>query len=266
LGKKLSDVLRASLYYRFEYVDVSEIDDENVIVLERPSFYEDRKLSTSSLTFTLNRDTRDYVDFPTRGTEADLSLEGAGIGGDTNFFRLTTEGSWYHKLAEKLVLALNGQMGAAFPFGNTDVLPLHERFFVGGANSVRGFDESGIGPHEPYVRAFPDPQGMLEVDDHGNVILEKDHVNVGGEAFSEAHLELRYRVMKQFDLVTFFDAGTAGMEVGDVFSDYRLSTGAGLRVKLPFTGGSIRLDYGIPIVEQEYDEGQSFHFSFGQQF
>jgi outer membrane protein insertion porin family len=266
LGKKLSDEVRASLYYRFEYVDISEIDDDKEIVLERPSFYEDRNLTTSSLTFSLNRDTRDYVDFPTRGTEGDISLEGAGIGGDTNFFRLTTEGSWYHQLAEKLVLALNGQMGAAFPFGKTDVLPLHERFFVGGANSVRGFNESGIGPHELYLRAFPDPQGMLEVDDEGHVILDRDYVNVGGESFSEAHIELRYRVLKQFDVATFFDAGTAGMDAGDIFSDYRLSTGAGFRVKLPFTGGSVRLDYGIPIVELEHDEGQNFHFSFGQQF
>ena len=91
-------------------------------------------------------------------------------------------------------------------------------------------------------------------------------MNVGGESFSEAHAELRYRVIQNMELVTFLDVGTVGMDPEDVFSDYRVGTGAGIRVTLPFGGAAIRLDYGIPLVEEEHDEGESFHFSFGQQF
>jgi outer membrane protein insertion porin family len=268
VGRDLTEDIDGWVRYKIEKVEISEIDDPREVIIKRPALYEDSTLTTSSVTFGIRRDTRDYFFFPTSGSDLQLSAEFAGLGGDTEFIKLLSDASWYQRLTTKLILALNLQLGAAFSF-DPDDLPLQERFFLGGANSVRGFDEGGIGPREDFIRGFLDEEGMLLVDPTtGEIILDRDRVNIGGESFSEGHLELRYRLVQNLDLVGFLDAGTAGREVNDIFSDFRVSTGAGIRITVPVlgAGATIRLDYGIPLIEKDEDDTENFHFSFGQQF
>jgi len=266
VGRPISAHTRASLRYKIESVDISDTDYGNRVILYRPDLYEDRSLTTSSVTLSMYRDTRDYVAFPTGGTESRFSTELAGLGGDSEFFKVIGEHSRYHEVTRKLVLALNGQAGAAFTFDGED-LPLHERFFLGGANSIRGFDDGEVGPHERIIWGFLDERGLLIIDpETGEVKTDKDDVNLGGEAFWEAHAELRYRLMKRVDVVTFLDAGTAGMEVDDLLDDIRVATGVGLRVTIPWGEATIRFDFAVPVVKEDEDNTQYFHFSFGQQF
>lgn len=268
IGKQLSDTVSAWARYKLEKVEISEIDDPDEVIIKRPELYEEQTLTTSSITFGIRRDTRDYFFSPTSGSELMFSAEFAGLGGNNDFVKLLSEASWYYRLTPKLVLALNGQLGAGFPYDDED-LPLQERFFLGGANSVRGFDEAGIGPREEIVRGYLDEEGMLIVDPvTGELLLSRDMVNIGGEAFSEGHLELRYRLVQNVDLVTFLDAGTAVRDPEDIFSDMRLGTGFGIRVTIPVlgAGATIRLDYGKSLIEEPDDETESIHFSFGHQF
>jgi outer membrane protein insertion porin family len=268
VGKQLSDTVSAWARYKLERVEISEIEDPDEFIVKRPELFEEQTLTTSSITFGVRRDTRDYFLNPTSGTDMSFSTEFAGLGGNNDFAKIMAEASWYYQLAPKLVLALNGQLGAAFTYDDDD-LPLQERFFLGGANSVRGFDEGGIGPREEFIRGFLDEAGVPIVDpETGLLDLDRDMVNIGGEAFSEGHLELRYRLVQNLDLVTFLDAGTAVEEARHIFNDMRLSTGFGIRFTVPVfgAGAAIRLDYGIPLIEEEYDETETIHFSFGHQF
>jgi outer membrane translocation and assembly module TamA len=104
---------------------------------------------------------------------------------------------------------------------------------------------------------------MPLVDRDGTYRVRNDWLNIGGESYSEAHLELRYRFLPNFQLTPFLDAGTVGLDPGDILSDYRLSAGVGLSIHRPIM---IRFDLGYPIIERDHDDRQAFHFSVGYQF
>jgi outer membrane protein insertion porin family len=120
-------------------------------------------------------------------------------------------------------------------------IPIDERFFNGGATTVRSFGERDLGPH----------------DNHGHP--------VGGEFFTVFNVEYIFPIFGELQGAIFTDAGNllpTSENVG--LNDMRYAVGAGLRYKLPV--GPIRLDYGVnPDPHQDEDFG-AFHFSFGFAF
>ena len=161
---------------------------------------------------------------PTTGSLARLRVEWAGdqlLGSDLSFLRtqldfarlvpLDTDGD--------LVLALGWRGGAVWPLGGTESLPLQERFFNGGEDSVRSFRESELGP------------------------LDAAREPLGGQSFHTANLELRQRLKQNLWSSLFVDAGNVGFEVGDLFSDLRYGVGTGLHYLLPV--GAVRLDLAV---------------------
>jgi outer membrane protein insertion porin family len=258
LGKEIYENLYASVRYKFESIEIEDIDVTGLQDTVRPDPYVEGTSTTSSITFSLTHDTRDYVLNPSSGHRYAGSLEIAGLGGDNEFWKLIGNASWYRLLTEKLILAYDVEAGIAQGFGTMDSLPLHERFFSGGANSIRGFEEAGIGPRGIYART--------RRLDNGQVYSEVDDVVIGGEIELLSRTELRYPITNQVQGVVFFDAGAAWEEIGDVdFGEIRMSTGVGVRVNLPI-GAAIRLDLGVPILKEEEDDTQFFHFGFNQSF
>ncbi|HXK92420.1 MAG TPA: BamA/TamA family outer membrane protein, partial [bacterium] len=70
-----------------------------------------------------------------------------------------------------------------------------------------------------------------------------------------------------FQAVTFLDMGANWPEIGDMDpSDFRFSTGAGLRVRIPGLNALLRVDFAVPLRYFDEDDTQYFHFSFGQSF
>jgi outer membrane protein insertion porin family len=120
-------------------------------------------------------------------------------------------------------------------------IPIDERFFNGGATTVRSFGERDLGPH----------------DNHGHP--------VGGEFFTVFNVEYTFPILGELQGAIFTDAGNLLPSSEDVgLNDMRYAIGAGLRYKLPV--GPIRLDYGInPDPHPDEDFG-AFHFSFGFAF
>jgi len=120
-------------------------------------------------------------------------------------------------------------------------IPIDERFFNGGATTVRSFGERDLGPH----------------DNHGHP--------VGGEFFTVFNVEYTFPILGELQGAVFTDAGNLLPSSEDVgLNDMRYAIGAGLRYKLPV--GPIRLDYGVNPDPHEFEDFGAFHFSFGFAF
>src|SRR5262245_7081280 len=120
-------------------------------------------------------------------------------------------------------------------------IPIDERFFNGGATTVRSFGERDLGPH----------------DNHGHP--------VGGEFFTVFNIEYTFPIFGELQGAVFTDAGNLLPTSEDIgLNDMRYAIGAGLRYKLPV--GPIRLDYGVNPDPHEFEDFGAFHFSFGFAF
>ena len=120
-------------------------------------------------------------------------------------------------------------------------IPIDERFFNGGATTVRSFGERELGPH----------------DNHGHP--------VGGEFFTVFNVEYTFPIFGELQGAVFTDAGNLLPTSEDIgLSDMRYAIGGGLRYKLPV--GPIRLDYGVNPDPHEFEDFGAFHFSFGFAF
>jgi outer membrane protein assembly factor BamA len=125
--------------------------------------------------------------------------------------------------------------------GEATELPIDERFFNGGATTVRSFGERDLGPH----------------DNHGHP--------VGGEFYTVFNVEYTFPIFGELQGAIFTDAGNLLPTSEDIgLSNMRYAVGAGLRYKLPV--GPIRLDYGINPDPHQFEDFGAFHFSFGFAF
>ncbi len=100
---------------------------------------------SSSVKFTLVRDTRNKKFMATEGSRTNFSVKYAGLGGDAKFTKFEASTSWYFPMPLDTVIHLAGAAG--YVFGNSDDgLPVYERFYLGGVRSVRGFESNKISP------------------------------------------------------------------------------------------------------------------------
>lgn len=207
---------------------------------------------TSSLTPGLSYDSRDHFFNPTQGTNAGFSVKFAGLGGDNNFLKTDAKGRWYYPLLKDAnwggtyTAALGGALGYGVGFkerlNGKKNLPLFERYFPGGMNSVRGFSERSLGPREG--------------DDA-----------VGGDKQAVFNAELLFPIVEQYGLrgVAFFDMGQAFKKSDSIFDfgEFRRSIGVGGRWLSPF--GPLRVELGFPINKKSGDDTSVVGFSLGGQ-
>jgi len=242
LGREFSDFLRGDMIYSLEDITISNIDDSASNELRK----EAGTNTISKLGAGLSYDKRDNVDDPTRGYFLNGFAETAGgpLLGDKNFNRFTVKGSVDFPLPYNAVLEFRGQSGWVSPFGDSDEVPIYERFFAGGAYTIRGYKERMVGPVDP---ASNDP--------------------LGGNAMAVANIEYTIPIMEYIRAAGFFDTGNVWSKVGDWGKGgFKSGFGLGLRIKTPI--GPIRLDYGIPL-NKEPDEDKKtgkFYFSMSHGF
>jgi outer membrane protein insertion porin family len=219
--------------------------------------------------FTQTLDLRDSPIIPTRGLVVDTTFDLAtsGIGSQIDFIRSTVRASYYLSFAkpqpspsdfgiglgtsgraswlEQSSLAFGARTGVIHSLNSSAdealAIPIDERFFNGGSNTVRSFGERELGPR----------------DRHGNPI--------GGEFFTIFNVEYTFPIFGELQGAIFTDAGNLLPNAEQAgFDDMRYAVGAGLRYKLPI--GPIRLDYGVnPNPHPDEDFG-AFNFSFGFAF
>ncbi|MFH1046378.1 MAG: outer membrane protein assembly factor BamA [Candidatus Omnitrophota bacterium] len=240
LGKEFTDIFRGDLMYKLESVDISNVPDDASASL----LAETGETTISSMTLALTRDTRDNVYSPTKGLVLSSSGEVAGgpFGFDEDFFKIIGSADLYHTLIERLLLELKVVAAGAGTYSDTDTLPVYERFYAGGTNSIRGYKERTVGPKD--VSGEP----------------------TGGESTIYGSAELTYPIFDMIKVATFCDFGNVWEKLGNIGSgDYRYSAGVGVRVKTPM--GPVKLDYGYPLkVDPGEDQEGRFHFSMSRGF
>ncbi|MBN2171391.1 MAG: BamA/TamA family outer membrane protein [Candidatus Krumholzibacteriota bacterium] len=242
------------------------------------------KYLTRSLTFILDRDTRDHYFHPARGGQGLLSYEWAGglQGGDHDFHRLQCNLTHHHRsgegvLASRIFVGFVGAYGASAvdpkPGVPDDGVPFEERFYCGGAASVRGYDENSLGPRL-------DPESGQQAPDLPGQTLPP--YALGGRAMLVGNLEYRFplRVFGARNLrgVFFVDGGGTWLDWRDISGERAFpwqhgdrtdtrrvfyGVGAGLRYLTPLT--VIRVDYGVPLQALADSRGR-WHLSLGHAF
>ena len=195
---------------------------------------------TSAVNAALGRDSRDNVFAATRGGQTSVSAEFAGLGGDSRFVKTVGATSYFWPVWFGHVVGARAEAGYGFGW-SSEPLPLFERFYLGGPNSVRSFKARRLSPQ-----------------DEGGV-------RVGGT--SELLGNIEYIVPLPFNIrvAGFFDVGNA-YGFGTKFdpTDTREAAGAGLRWLSPF--GPLRLDYGVNLDRRTGEDFGAFHFSVGSPF
>ncbi|MCA9399957.1 MAG: outer membrane protein assembly factor, partial [Candidatus Omnitrophica bacterium] len=201
--------------------------------------------TVSQVGIDLTRDSRDNVFSPTKGfiVNGGIDLAGGLFGADKDFYRIQGSGSYYVPLKWNSVLEVRLRAGIVDDYGDSIRVPIFERFFAGGASTVRGYDERDVGPKDP---ATAD--------------------SIGGESLIVGNLEYTIPLIEFIKLAGFVDAGSVSAEADEIGEDsFKVGTGLGLRVKTPI--GPVKLDYGYPL--KEPDDGKregKFYFSVSRGF
>jgi outer membrane protein insertion porin family len=242
LGKEFTEYDKGLLVYRLEEVEISDIDEDASADFRA----EEGENMTSSLALTLTHDQRDNVFNPTKGFVLSGTGEYAGgfLGADRDFWKLTGLASTYHKNFEVCVLELKGRAGIADAHGDAEKVPIYERYFLGGANSVRGYRERRIGPRDP---------GNLDP--------------IGGEAYWVGNIEETFPIVP--DLIkgaVFFDIGAVDPKIED-FGDSDVFSGVGFGVRIKTPIGPVKVDAGYPLDDiPGEDKELRFYFNISQGF
>ena len=237
IGRYFKKIYSAHMEYSYKKVRLSEVDAPYMVEQQEISEENGR---TSAVKFTLKRDSRDNYFDASKGTLYTLSSKIAGgiLGGDNSFHVEELEVSYFLPLVWKFVFGLHTQAGKVAGSRDTEV-PIYEKFYVGGAETIRGYDYRGeIGPAE------------------------------GGNLFFLNNAEIGHTILQG---AFFFDLGGAWRSKGDIeyafgetANHFKRGWGMGIRFKTPVF--PIRLDWGKGLDHRPGEAVTQWYFTIGQLF
>ena len=255
LGKELSEYLRGNIIYRLDQIDISNLADSSSEDLNEEA--QESPYLVSVITPSLTYDSRDNVLDVRKGNlfTGALDLAGGPLGGDKNYWKFFGRASHYFPMPRGAVLEVRGRIGLAQPYSSTEKIPISERFFAGGAYTIRGYKERRVGP------------------------VDSDSDPLGGASLAIGNIEYTYPLFSFLKVAAFYDVGNVWEKLGDIFSSknandqinsggFKSGIGIGLRIKTPV--GPIMLDYGFPMDPESGQtsrkKGGEFHFSASSGF
>jgi outer membrane protein insertion porin family len=264
LRRRLFELVEARLSYRMELVEIFDVDrnpdptqlgadistDGSVANDGVADVFQsaEGKDIVSKVGLTFLRDTRETLIFTRKGNRSSLKFEYAGIGGDVNYYKMEGRTAQFIPTfdAYEQSLSIIARAGSVSPFGQSDLVPFYDRFYLGGPDTLRGFDHREVGPR-----------------DNDNTAPDEA---VGGNSYAFVSFEYGFRIAEPLGLVVFYDWGFVNENDFDFnMSEYADNWGVGARLML--MGSPLKLDLGIPITSPEgAGGGTQFNFSFGTRF
>jgi outer membrane protein insertion porin family len=209
----------------------------------------DRQGWISAVSTSISYDCTDNPYKPHKGIRSVLDGEFVGVGGNYTFAKIQYINALYHPLFPKGTMKYRADVKFIEPLLNTtkEKIPLSERFFLGGSDSVRGYKPYIIGPH------FKDANGKVKNKDPK-----------GGISSLLLSIEYSYELLPVADLFTFFDAGSISEEH---FKFHKLVGSCGIGMHLQIVSNMpIIFGYAIPIKPERHKDVKKFFFYFGGQF
>ncbi len=230
---------RESLFFRYQFERV-ELDVP--LNLEQPLefFREERRLRLSSLGLSYLNDSRDAPSDPRAGffLSGDLSVAGRFLGSEEQLGRIFLQGQYYRPVQTARVWVASLRLGLIGPFGRSEQVPISQRFFTGGASTLRGLPQDLAGP---LLR--DDDGNVVLVDENGNQDPNGRPVPEGGNALLIFNTEFRFPIWSRLRGALFYDVGNVFRELGD-FSVSELSHAIGFGFQLSTPIGPLRFDIG----------------------
>ncbi|MDI6786099.1 MAG: outer membrane protein assembly factor BamA [bacterium] len=239
IGRPWKTFNKIYLDYKYEKVLFSNVNLSSAPsdIIEKEGIEE----ATSSFSTSFIRDTRDRIYHTTKGYRILYSNEFAGdfLGGDVDYYKSIVEGRIYLPLWWKFVLAIRSRFGTVKSITGDDKVRDDFRFYLGGADTIRGYRENSI----------------FLVDNN------KEH---GGNSVFYTNIEYRFPIVNPLYFAFFLDMGNIWDEYKHFNLD-KLKFGKGFSFRIDTPMGPIRLDYGYPMRDKDRKEPE-FYFSIGTPF
>ncbi len=201
--------------------------------------------TTSAVKYALRRDVRDRIYGASKGSYNLVSLEYAGgpFGGESQFTKVEAISSWYFPLFWGTVFHVRGSAGQAWE-NQKDKLPVYERYYLGGINTVRGFKYGKISPKDPVT-------GEL----------------IGGDKMWYTNTEILFPLIANQGVrgVLFYDMGRVfNNDENWSLDNFRKSTGVGVNWLSPI--GPLRIVWGYNIDPHSGESHSVWDFTIGGAF
>lgn len=230
---------RGYLSYRFEEVTIDDISPTATVTIQ-----EQAGVGTlSSVKALIHHDSRDNFFFPSEGSVVRLSSEMAGgvLGGTSSYLKHEFSLKKLFPLRKHWTFSLKASGGYMHGFDNKEV-PLYERYYMGGINTIRGFESRSVSPEDPVT-------GEL----------------IGGLSNALLSAELVFPLFPEEKMmgVIFYDQGNS-YEKDIALNDMRNSTGGGIRWFSPM--GPLRLEWGYNLDKRLGERESLWEFTIGGLF
>ena len=228
------DYTRGNVRYGYDDANISDVAGDASQSLKDMT----GRNVTSSMTFTVKRDSRDKMWNTSKGSINEGLIQFAGLGGDEKFTKYRARTAWFFPMFWSTVFMVQGRWGFIQDRGKLSVF---QKFFLGGINTVRGFDYNTISPVDPVSGDY-----------------------IGGNKMMCYNVEYTFPLLKEQGItgLVFIDAGNVFSEDESwTFSGIRRSAGGGVRWYSPI--GPLRLEYGVNLDPQGNESSGKFEFSVG---
>lgn len=243
VGRPITDKTKVFAGYRLDFYNIYEVDEE----ASRHIKMRAGNRVASVVSTSVVRNTIDDPMRPTSGSRISGRAEYGGgvLQGDDDFIKLVGDARAYYALNKDHVLMGRIKGGTLQEGSSGEEVPLIERFWIGGINSVRGYETSDF------------------------AVLNEDGDKIGGTRMAFVNFEYQWYFNNDFgmQLVPFFDAGMNHDDTYDREGSDEILMSYGLEWRWKSPLGDLRFAYGIPISKVDGDEQDPrFEFAMGQAF
>ncbi len=241
MGWNYTDDLSQQLRYTLKQEEITDVGEYASKYIKS----EKGKYNNSSVGTTIAYDKRDSAIHTRDGYFLSLGTDVAGLGGDEKYFKFDGKAYWYKSLYDFYTLKLFTNAGMIEAYGD-ETVRLANRYFLGGY-TMRGFEAGGIGARDKYTNDALGGNWMVYSGAEFGFPIGLDELGISAHVFT--------------------DIGMIGepdnLNTNDVYySDSpRVSVGFGFQWMSPM--GQIDVDFGFPIVKEDYDETEVFRLNFG---
>ncbi len=229
-GYPIFKLTRGYISYNYDDSYIDNIDEDAAPYISKGTY------TQSSITLSTVYDSRNRVFNPTEGASHRVTVQYAGIGGNVGFTKTIAETGWFFPLFWDTVGFLHAESGYVW---ENKYLPDYERFYLGGINSLRGFDWREVSPKDANGYQY------------------------GGDRYIQFNAEYLFPIIKDagFMGVIFYDTGNAFDGGPLALDDLRETAGFGIRWYSPL--GPLRLEHGTILDRKPGEDTGRWEFSIG---